>query len=188
MDIDWTKLAGLALQTGATVYGAKQNEKAIKRAQEAQTQAAQQGQASLSALLSQDPTTLPGYEFTRKQGEESIMRNLRATGQSQSGQALKALQEYNTNLASQGYGQNFNRGMSIAQMMGNYGLGAGQASSDAALMQGQNRNALIGGLADVFTSPGNMQTMKELFSGFYKNKPVGDPQDQYSGGYLSRAQ
>lgn len=183
MDIDWTKLAGTALQAGATIYSAKQNQKAIKSAQDAQVQAAQQAQAGIQSVLNQDPTKLPGYEFTRQQGEDAIMRNLRATGQSQSGAALKELQKYNTDLASQGYGQNFNRGINVAQLMGNYGVGAGQASSDAALMQGQNRNALIGGLADTFTSPGNMQSLKDLFASFYKQKAAPDPQDQYPGGY-----
>lgn len=51
----------------------------------------------------------PGYQFRLNQGEQSINRNALARGRYNSGSVLKELQGYNSNLASQEFGNAFNR-------------------------------------------------------------------------------
>jgi hypothetical protein len=53
----------------------------------------------------------PGFQFRQQQGEQAINRNALARGRFNSGSVLKALQEYNSGLASQEYGAAFNRFM-----------------------------------------------------------------------------
>lgn len=58
----------------------------------------------------------PGYQFRLKQGEDALNRNALARGRYNSGSTLKALQGFNSNLASQEYGNAFNR---FSQQQGN---------------------------------------------------------------------
>jgi hypothetical protein len=51
----------------------------------------------------------PGYQFRLNQGEQAINRNALARGRFNSGSVLKELQGYNSNLASQEFGNAFNR-------------------------------------------------------------------------------
>lgn len=165
-DFDWGGLAGAALGAAASIYTAKQNQKAIREATDAQTAAADRAAQAVQGVATQDPTTLPGYEFTRKQGEEAIMRSLRATGQSQSGAALKELQKYNTGLANQFYGQNFNRGLTVGQLMGDYGMRGAGYGAEGVLGQAQNRNAMIAGLTGLAGDPMVQRSIKDLIGSF----------------------
>lgn len=51
----------------------------------------------------------PGYQFRLDQGEQAINRNALARGRYNSGSTLKALQGFNSDLASQEYSNAFNR-------------------------------------------------------------------------------
>lgn len=51
----------------------------------------------------------PGYQFRLDQGEKAINRNALARGRYNSGSVLRALQDFNSGLASQEYGNAFNR-------------------------------------------------------------------------------
>ncbi|MCU0949518.1 MAG: hypothetical protein MUC68_00315 [Burkholderiaceae bacterium] len=51
----------------------------------------------------------PGYAFRLREGESAINRNALARGRFNSGSVLKALQGYNSDLASQEFGNAFNR-------------------------------------------------------------------------------
>lgn len=51
----------------------------------------------------------PGYQFRVKQGEAAINRNALARGRYNSGSVLRALTDFNSGLASQEYGNAFNR-------------------------------------------------------------------------------
>lgn len=51
----------------------------------------------------------PGYQFRQQQGEQAINRNALARGRYNSGGTLKELQRYNSGLASDEYGNAFNR-------------------------------------------------------------------------------
>lgn len=57
-----------------------------------------------------------GYQFRLDQGEQAINRNALARGRFNSGSTLKALQGFNSDLASQEYGNAFNR---FGQQQGN---------------------------------------------------------------------
>lgn len=115
----------------------------------------------------------PGFKFRLKQGEEAINRNALAAGRYDSGAVLKALQEYNSGLASQEYGNayqrwkadqadKFNRlaglagvgqsatqagnaaAQNAAQYMGNNMMGAGNAAAAGVVGQANAINSGIG--------------------------------------------
>ncbi len=66
--------------------------------------------------------TSPGFEFRREEGTRGIENRFAASGGAQSGNALRRLAEFNSGLASQEFGANFNRNLSLA------GLGGTQAT------------------------------------------------------------
>lgn len=79
----------------------------------------------------------PGYEFVRDEGQRGIERSAAARGMTQSGAAFKELSRFNTGLASQEYGNFYNRLAGIA------GAGQQAAQSGAGIYQNQG-NALAG--------------------------------------------
>lgn len=85
----------------------------------------------------------PDYNFRRSEGTRDIQGTFAARGGAQSGNALRALAEFNSNLAAGEYGNYFNRLTTLA------GLGSAATSQTAAY--GANaasqagRNALISG-------------------------------------------
>ncbi len=94
----------------------------------------------------QDPRTLlqqgnfqesPDYAWRREQGQQGIQSQAAAGGGLLSGATLKALENYNSNLASQEYGNWFNRDLQNRQM----GLGNFWQANDA---NSQNRQMQLG--------------------------------------------
>lgn len=51
----------------------------------------------------------PGYKFRQEQGEKALSRAMAAKGKTMTPEALKALSEFNSGLASQEYGDAYNR-------------------------------------------------------------------------------
>lgn len=172
-DFPWGSFASNALGAAATIYSANQNKKAIENATRQQQEAASAGSRRLSELMSADPTSLPGYSFAKKEGDEAVLRNLRATGQLQSGAALKALQDRGTDLANQYYGQNFNRALNVTQGMNTLGSSGAGYGAGGTLAQTQNQNSMLGGIADIITSPSAQKSIKDLIASFSSsyNKP-----------------
>lgn len=82
-------------------------------------------QASMNAF-----TSSPDYAFAKQQGETELDRMLTKNGMFDSGAALKGAQRFGQGLATQQFGNYFNRLMSLSQ------LGAGAAQSGAGLAQG----------------------------------------------------
>lgn len=83
----------------------------------------------------------PDYNFRRTEGQRGIEQSAAARGGAFSGNALKALNQYNSNLASGEYGDYFNR---LAAMAG-IGQTATNNQSAAAMNTGNNiGNALMG--------------------------------------------
>jgi hypothetical protein len=72
----------------------------------------------------------PDYEFRRTEGERGIGNSFAARGGAASGNALRALTEFNSGLASGEYGNYVNRLMSMA--------GMGQTATGSAISAGQN--------------------------------------------------
>jgi hypothetical protein len=122
----------------------------------------QAGQAALGRL--QDPNAFqadPGYQFQRNEGMRGIERSFAARGGAASGNALKALAEFNSGLAAQSYGNWWNRqaglagvGQSSAQNLGALGSqyagrignnlqNAGDARASGIVNQAANRQQTI---------------------------------------------
>lgn len=80
----------------------------------------------------------PDYNFTRTEGMRGLEQSAAARGGAFSGNALKALSEYNQGLASQQYGNFYNR---IANIAGN-----GQQTAQNLAVVGQNSANSISGL------------------------------------------
>jgi hypothetical protein len=87
--------------------------------------------------------TSPDYNFRRGEGTRDIQQSFAARGGGQSGNALRALAEFNSNLASGEFGNYFNRLTTLA------GLGSAATSDTAAYgarhAENAGRNALIAG-------------------------------------------
>lgn len=127
---------------------------------------AQAGRTSLSALLAGlapggglgfdpagvDVTQDPGYRFRLQQGTDAIQRSAAARGTALSGQTLKALQDYAQGLASQEYGNAYDRALGLNDLaytrlsdLVRLGYGAGGDLLDARL---RAAGAQAGNLAD----------------------------------------
>lgn len=109
------------------------------------------GQGALSRLTAASTGDMsgfykdPSYEWTRAQGERGVLQSAAARGGMMSGNALKALTDYNQNLASTQYGNWWNRQAGLA--------GIGQTATNATVNSNSNSannisNSLMqGGLA-----------------------------------------
>jgi hypothetical protein len=93
---------------------------------------------TLSANFGDSFRTSPGYNFVRSEGQRGLGNSFAARGGAFSGNALRALDQYNTGLASQEYGNWWNRGAGLA--------GIGQTATGQGVMAGQNSANNIGNL------------------------------------------
>jgi hypothetical protein len=82
--------------------------------------------------------TSPDYQFRKSQGMQGIENSFSAQGGAKSGNALKALNEYNSNLASGEFGNYFNREAALA--------GIGQSATNAVTQAGANTSNNIANL------------------------------------------
>ena len=111
--------------------------------------------------------TSPGFEFRRDEGLRGIENRFSASGGSLSGNALRRLTEFNSGLASQEFGNFFNRQLAqagLGQNAVNTGVAAGTQTAgniSNALVQGGNarasgiqgvNSALQGGISNFFTA------------------------------------
>lgn len=83
----------------------------------------------------------PDYGFAKEQGELGLTRALNARGMNLSGGALKDFAQFNQGLATQQFGNYFNRLLSLSQLGGNAASGAAGA---AANFSGQIGNTMQG--------------------------------------------
>ncbi len=104
---------------------------------------------------SSDFFTSPGFEFRREEGLRGLENRFSASGGVLSGNALRRLTEFNSGLASQEYGNFFNRQLKVAglgQNAINTGVNAGtQISgniSNALVGQGNARASGVAGIND----------------------------------------
>lgn len=87
----------------------------------------------------------PGYAFRQQQGEQAIQRQMAAGGLGGSGAALKAATRFGQDMASQEYGNAYNRfmanranQMALLQNASQTGFGAAQGVGNAAVGAGTN--------------------------------------------------
>ncbi|UOF80515.1 hypothetical protein [Caudoviricetes sp.] len=90
----------------------------------------------------------PDYNFRRTEGQRGIEQSAAARGGAFSGNALKALNQYNSNLAAGEYGDYFNR---LASMAG-IGQTATNNQSAAAMNTGNNISEMLRSQADTRAS------------------------------------
>ena len=151
-----------AIGAGASIYGANKSAAAAEKAAGIQAaasrdatkeykrqynqsrkdmmpwlEAGRQSLADIQSSLGSTYQESEGYKFQVKEGEKAALSNLAALGMTNSGSALKALTEYRMGLASQDYGDWYNRKAGIA--------GAGQTQSQALSNTGQRYAGMIGG-------------------------------------------
>lgn len=112
----------------------------------------------------------PSYGFAQQQGELGIERGANARGLNLSGGTLKDLASFNSGLASQQYGNYFNRLMRLA------GIGQNATNTNAGLV-GTNAN-LVGTNANLVTGNASNNTTS---AGQVGNTMMGQGQAQASG-------
>ncbi len=93
-----------------------------------------------------DLTSTPGYKFALQQGEQALDRQQAASGNYYSGAALKAAQDYGTGLASQTYGDEYNRW--LQSQNNTYNMLSNQAA---------NGQHVAGQMGDVYGDMGTYQ-------------------------------
>ena len=137
------------------------------------------GQAGTQQYLDQSglPTGMavfeasPDYQFRRNEGMRGIENSFAARGGAASGNALRALSEYNSNLASGEFGNYFNRQAALAgigQTATNNTQSAAQntGANVANLLgqQGQSRASGVAGQTNAWTN-----TLQGLLSSYNRN-------------------
>lgn len=78
----------------------------------------------------------PDYQFRKDQGMQGIENSFSASGGAKSGNALKALADFNSNLASGEFGNYFNRQLALA--------GQGQAATNTSTSAGVATGQIVG--------------------------------------------
>jgi hypothetical protein len=119
-------------------------------------------------------TASPDYEFRRSEGNRDIGNSFAATGSGASGNALRALTQFNSNLASGEFGDWWNRraglagvGQTSAQNLG--ALGANSAANVGGFMQNA-ANARASGVAGGTNALTN--TLQNLYGVWNRNRAV----------------
>src|SRR3990167_2683337 len=95
------------------------------------------GRGALGRL--QDPnsfTAFPGYEWARNEGQRDIGNSFAALGGAASGNALRALSEFNTGLAAQDYNNWWNREAGLAGVGQNTAVNLGSLGANSAANAG----------------------------------------------------
>ena len=136
------------LQSDSSKYAADIAQKQFEQTRQDQMPWMDAGKKALGGLdqmLYGDPSQFvndPSYQFRKQQGMDGIESSAAASGGLLSGAALKGLNRYNSDLASQEYGNAFNRLSSVAGTGQTTATNLGQFGAQNALNQG---NAAIGG-------------------------------------------
>lgn len=105
----------------------------------------------------------PGYAFTKQQGMEGIQNQFAARGGAQSGNALKALADFNSNLASGQYNNWWNQqaglagvGQTATSQLGALGANAANFQSNALQNAGDARaSGILGSTSSLLNGANN---------------------------------
>jgi hypothetical protein len=150
----WAAAAAAAIGAGASMYGA--NKQSSTTGENALLNV-----GNLSGLNGADAaqqamggfTTSPGYQFQLSEGLKSIDAGAAARGMLASGQTQKAEMQYAQGLASQDFGNYYNRLLGLAQGGQNAAAAQGAATQNAANQIGQTQASGATAQADIY---GNM--------------------------------
>lgn len=137
----------------AAVQKRLQEQQAQQQAAEAAARKAAESDSAFGSLLRRftmdDYLEDPGYQFRLQQGEQAINRAAAAAGRYDSGRALKDLGEFNSGMASQEFGNAYNRWNNDQTNIFNRlsGVaGTGQQATNSLAQLGQNAAANIGNI------------------------------------------
>lgn len=137
----------------AAVQKRLQEQQAQQQAAEAAGRKAAESDPQFGSLLRRftmdDYLEDPGYQFRLQQGEQAINRAAAAAGRYDSGRALKDLGEFNSGMASQEYGNAYNRWNNDQTNIFNRlsGVaGTGQQATNSLAQLGQNAATNIGNI------------------------------------------
>ncbi len=126
----------------------------------------------------------PDYDFRRSEGNRDIQSQFAARGGAQSGNALRALAEFNSNLASGEFGNRFNR---LATLAG-FGNAANSQGAQNAINTGRGVAAGLQDAANARASgvAGSNQALQDGISGLAGTIPLFTdalrrPQTNYNG-------
>lgn len=147
-------------------------------------------QAGTNALARlQDPnafTASPDYAFRRGEGMRGIQQTAAARGGLASGNALKALTEYNSNLASGEYGNWWNRqadiagmGQNAANVVGQFGQGNAGNVGNALMAAGDARASGVIGATNSLTQ--GLSNAVDAYQYFKKPNALGSYAKNYVG-------
>lgn len=133
--------------------------------------------------------TSPDYTFRRDEGQRDIGNSFAARGGAASGNALRALSEFNGNLASAEYGNYTNRLMQMAGMgqVANQGVSSASNNYTNQLMNTQQQagdaraSGILGATNGVVNSINT--GLNNWLMSRYLNQPQNSPYGPYSGGY-----
>jgi hypothetical protein len=148
--------------------------------------------ASKKSIKNYNPTAnlekIPGYQFRLNQGQKATNAMSSAQGDVLSGQGIKRLQENAQGLASQEYGNEFNRllalsgiGQNAATAQGNLSVGAGSNLANLNLQSGQNQANYYNNLNDLTQGAAtniaylNNRDSKPTGSSYDVNSPTSNP-------------
>src|SRR5882762_6837743 len=95
----------------------------------------------------------PDYAFAQQQGEQGIERGANARGMNLSGGTLRDLSSFNSGLATQQYGNYYNRLMGLSQMGQNAATGLG----NLAVGQATNATSAASGIGNTMQGIGQSQ-------------------------------
>lgn len=123
----------------------------------------------------------PGYQFRLREGEKGINRNALAAGRYNSGATLKALGGYNSDLASQEYGNAFDRWRHqnadrFSRTTGVSGIGQRAVESG-----NNNRERVTGQIAGNKIGGGNTQAAGTIGAGNAWQQGIGTAVDAWQG-------
>jgi hypothetical protein len=126
----------------------------------------------LDQLASGDSSSFftdPGYNFARTEGMRGIERSAAARGGAASGNALRALAEFNQGLATQQYGNFYNRtaaragvGQTAAQSIGAFGQNTANNIGNNLMAAGDARASGIAGQANALS--GGINSLANLYA------------------------
>ena len=125
-------------------------------------------------------TASPGYQFRLSEGQRGVQQSAAARGGAYSGNAMKALNDYNQGMASSEYGNWWNQqaglagvGQSSANAVGQFGANASSNIGNALMAGGDARASGIMGSANSLTGALNSGLNSYmLYKGGYFTKPT----------------
>lgn len=135
------------LNTLSSAFGGLQQDSALKKQKQQLLASQNQQLANLENLNPTDVQNDPGYQFAQQQGEQGLNRSLGARGMVFSGDALKEAAGFNQGLASQFYGDAYQRQANKVGEQNNIYGNTGNINANATMSRSNNINQ---GLANAF--------------------------------------